>query len=371
MVVGEVARDFPHPVLGDNRTCGEHDFNTFVHQSTDIAGDLVREVGTASHECGVNQVGGLAVVSVYATREAVLEETEVQSGIIGCRGFPLEVFIVGIRAIHQTISSHTHNGITAVLISTVDVVGVEVVVVSDAVLLTSLTPSQTELQLVEPSGILQELLFADEPAESCRREESPVLLEAAGTVVTHCSSEHITVHERVVRTTIEADKVVLLLPLSGRRLVGRSCQRSARLLVGLQAAHGITSFVVGIAPILLVAPFVTAHDIEVVVVIEVFVVLSVGRIDEVVLAFLGIAVIAIIEVGGAPVLIGRVLSAIAPVTGEVHVQAEVFEAMNLVVYFDITHVVKRACTVVFLCQQRHGVLGGIAVCDGGIERVVQ
>ena len=47
----------------------------------------------------------------------------------------------------------------------VDGIRLEVVVVTDTILLTSLTPTETEFQLIQPVGMLEDRLLADLPAE--------------------------------------------------------------------------------------------------------------------------------------------------------------------------------------------------------------
>ena len=132
-----------------------------------------------------------------------MEEGEVQTGIPGRCGFPLQVLIVSVGEIEQTAVVDTNERIATVNTACVNIVGGKVVVVTDAVLLTGLTPTETELEFVHPFDIFQEGLFVDLPTESYRGECCPVLKETAGTVATDGGCNHITVEGNIVGTSEE------------------------------------------------------------------------------------------------------------------------------------------------------------------------
>ena len=119
------------------------------------------------------------------------------------------------------------------------------------------------------------------------------------------------------------------------------------------------------------APLITTHDIKMMVIIEILEILGVCRVNKVILILLGITVIAIIEIRRTPFSIGGILLTIAPITREVHVKPQVLKAMYLIIYLHITHIVKRAGTVILLSQQCHGVFRSISIGNGGITWVIQ
>ena len=106
-----------------------------------------------------------------------------------------------------------------------------------------------------------------------------MLLEAAGTVTTYSSSDHVAVEGNVVGTTEEADEVALRLPDAGASVIGLACSRlGSTIIMGnhLVGCLGIDSCIERIAPVLSVAPLVTSHNVEVLCLEEVLVVLSIG-----------------------------------------------------------------------------------------------
>ena len=95
-----------------------------------------------------------------------MEELEVETGIVGCGGLPLQVLVVGIRTVKQTRVVDTEDGIASVDVVVVHIIRGKIVVVANAVLLTSLTPAKAELDLVNPIDVAQWCLLIDFPTES-------------------------------------------------------------------------------------------------------------------------------------------------------------------------------------------------------------
>ena len=96
-VIGEVTADFPGEVLGLHRDGVDGELDTRVAQATDVVNHILCEVRTCRHlGLGINQVGGLAVVPVDATVDAVVGEAIVETDVPGCGGLPLQVRVVGI-----------------------------------------------------------------------------------------------------------------------------------------------------------------------------------------------------------------------------------------------------------------------------------
>ena len=133
-------------------------------------------------------------------------------------------------------------------------------------------------------------------------------------------------------------------------------------LASLCGRLGIETIVVGVAPVLLVTPLVTTHDVEVVCLAEVLVVLDVGSVVQVVLVFLGEAIVSIVEVRRSPRLVVGSLLTVSPVAAEVHVQAQVFQSVDLVVNLHVALIVIRVGFVFFLVEQRYGV----GTCKGNL-----
>ena len=138
----------------------------------------------------------------------------------------------------------------------------------------------------------------------------------------------------------------------------------------LTGGQGVHASIVAIAFIFSMAPFVTGHDVKVLGLQEVLIILSVCRVGQVVLLLIRVTAVAIIEVGGSPSCVVCLLLTVGPVAAGIHVNAQVFETVNLVVHLNVTHVVERVGTVVLLIQTRQRVCHCIAVPHCGIEGVV-
>ena len=115
-----------------------------------------------SHE-GIDEVGGVAVVSVDATRDAVVEEAPVESDVVGGGGFPLQFLVVVVGTVERTVVAGDER-VEAVGSRALGVGG-NPNVVADAVLLSGLTPAQAELGLAEIIYVLHQRFFLDFPCE--------------------------------------------------------------------------------------------------------------------------------------------------------------------------------------------------------------
>ena len=90
------------------------------------------------------------------------------------------------------------------------------VVFLTGILLTSLTPAQTQLGIADDIDVLHERLVGDTPGEGCCGEVTPAVTigEAAGTVGTEGEGEEVAIQQGVVGTANPADKHGLAFPLS-------------------------------------------------------------------------------------------------------------------------------------------------------------
>ena len=96
-------------------------------------------------------------------------------------------------------------------------------------------------------------------------------------------------------------------------------------------------------------------------ILEVFVILCISRVNQIILIFLRITFIAIISITLTPWLTNSVLLTVSPVTREVHVQTQILKTMNLVVNLNITHIIIRVSLIRSLIQQSYRVGCGITV----------
>ena len=175
-----------------------------------------------------------------------------------------------------------------------------------------------------------------------------MLSESRRTVAAYSSREHVAIPGSVGETSEEADEIVLCLP--DALAVFISCCLWCR---------GAWVVVERVAPVLGVRPFVARHDIDALCLEEVFQILCVCRVCEVVFVLLCETCVAIVEVRWSPVGIVSVLLAVSPVTREVHVDVEVFQSVNSIVNLNIADIVKRVSAVVLLVEECDRVLCGL------------
>ena len=107
-----------------------------------------------------------------------------------------------------------------------------------------------------------------------------------------------------------------------------------------------------------VLPFVTTHDVEVVSIVEILHVLSVGIEHEVVLFALVPTIPTIVSVGRRVWRNDGCFFTSGEVTTQVHVETEIFETMYLIVEFSVTDECLGVGILVMLFEQSYRVLGG-------------
>ena len=103
----------------------------------------------------------MTIVVINSTIDATRQETEVDTGIVGRRGLPLDVAVEGLRSQRTGYTGHILC-ITIVYIVVERIVGIVVVT---NILLTGLTPTQTELKSRQGLRVLEELLLGDVPSK--------------------------------------------------------------------------------------------------------------------------------------------------------------------------------------------------------------
>ena len=173
--MSNVGRDVPAQVLRANDVAAEYQLDTTVANITQIA-----VVAARTHSLGdrhpEEQVGGLLVIEIEATRQSVLPQTELNTNVeVGC-GLPGDVLIT------YAIERGRHRCVTGlgylVQFSVCPVGNVVVTLLADRCL---------QLQLVQPRlGIFHEVLLVDKPCTAYRPERTPavVLGEARCSVAT-------------------------------------------------------------------------------------------------------------------------------------------------------------------------------------------
>ena len=97
LVVREVETEIPLEVVFVNCHCIERKLNTLVGKRTYVADYFVTEVGKCSHRNGVQQVIRLTEVVIDRTRNAVVQETEVNTCVVGSGPLPNKVGVKCIR----------------------------------------------------------------------------------------------------------------------------------------------------------------------------------------------------------------------------------------------------------------------------------
>ena len=148
--------------------------------------------------------------------ERLLEEREVETDVCLAGGLPFDIVITDLRAAETGRKNTTAVGagdvvrrtvrLTAVLIHTVVGVIDSIARGSIDILVTRLTPRNTQFQIVHPrAGSCHEFLLADTPTGGNRGEESKaiVLTEAARSVITHRQGYKVAVVVTIVRFSEE------------------------------------------------------------------------------------------------------------------------------------------------------------------------
>ena len=147
LVVGGVEAYGPAPVHGLDGNSVDLELYTLVGKVADIGVQIVGEVGSCCHGSVVEQVLGVSLVEVDRAGDAVVDESEVETYVVGRRGLPLKVGVVSERSDRHddVVPEEVHRLVGVVL------VGREGRVVSGLeVLLSGLSPAEPELERGEP-----------------------------------------------------------------------------------------------------------------------------------------------------------------------------------------------------------------------------
>ena len=151
------------------------------------------------------------------------------------------------------------------------------IILSASILLTSLTPTQAKFQVADSVNFFQETFFFNTPCEGCCREETPTvsISKAARAIITCGKCKKVTIQQRIVGTAIPTHNIGLTSPSAS--IVSLFCTSKSFTLVILSFVgrwiHGSAPLV---APIFHVAILVTCSNVEVVSLIEILCVLSIG-----------------------------------------------------------------------------------------------
>ena len=250
MVPRDVIADIPGEVLGDDWLGVNRELNTVVLHRTNVLCQYGTEVRTYRDGHRVQQVGGLTIVAIEAGRDAVVEETEVETCVPCSRCLPFQVWVVGIRT-HGVVVCAT-EGVLGIRVT--DDIERGVAEVATDILLTSLTPAEAELELIPPCEILHELLFVDLPGQCHRGEVAPVVVlrELRGTIGTERCRQHVAVEQRVVQTTEVRNQRVVSSPL----LLTADAGLEGLAIVGVSTLSLIETVTV------VVAFLGTGHDVD-------------------------------------------------------------------------------------------------------------
>ena len=322
---GNVAANAPMPVVGFYRNKVQGEFHTLVHHVADVLDGGVAEVLAQSGRSHIQQVKGVAVVNLHGTGDAVVDETEVQTGIPGFGGFPLQVLVIGLRSqdidelsahvvLHQDrgfLTIQGHGGI---------------IVVTD-ILLTGTAPSQAQLEGGHGIYITQEAFVLDVPCKGCGREDTPLVTlgKTGRSVGTDCSREQVTGKDGIIHTAEERQQVILFC-------------RCRVLLEEVFRLPKLRFIVVSGAVVfhIVVLPGITGHHIQVGV-LELMVVVGIELQQRVAVEIVAdVGVVRRTEGGhvGAQDIVILVM-VLGHVVTQVQVEAEVFEAVHFVVQLEI------------------------------------
>ena len=222
---------------------------------------IVGEAGSSCRTCrqgdSHKHVGGLLVVVIYGEGQTAAEHSQVET-YVGLRGgLPRQLRIAQGRL---RTGRHGIGIVTfAKPLETIDAVGSEVRVVAQSALVTGLSPAATNLEVVEPVDILQELLLRDTPGSRERGEVAPAMTgsEFRRTVGTEVGREQIGVLE-VVAQTSEVGKDG---PVGGRR----ACACPADLVGAVQRLDvgiGIVGTIDPVVAVFRTRPRGTGHEIK-------------------------------------------------------------------------------------------------------------
>ena len=251
VVPGGVEGEVPREVVGHDRLGVDAELHAVVLQRTDVLDEAGAEVGAHGNLHLVDEVLGLAVVSVEAAGDASVEEAEVESGVPRGGLLPLQVLVVGVGA--QGVVTLVTEEVLRVLVADVISRQVREVLVHDR-LLPGDTPAQTELQVGEGLDVAQEAFLLHLPCKGCRGELAPavVVRETGGTVEAHREGEQVSVEERVVQTA----------EVGHQGVVGAVCLLAALLLLVLLLEVAVPAGALRVAGAVEVLFLAADHHVE-------------------------------------------------------------------------------------------------------------
>ena len=346
LVVSEVVCHGPEPVLGLDSTPGNSCFNTGILQGTDVLPCLVLVTCHRRKWSIVQQIGSLSVVPIYATRQSLIQDTPVQTYVVGRGCFPLQVRTVVIWSVKFTLTS---NWIETICTCADRIRWNPLIIADRTSLLTSLTITQTELQVRQPVSVLQECFFVSLPCKSEWWEPCPVLLETWRTIITNGCCQEVTVEQCVVGTSEERYQVAFaLLAIWSMRTL---CASKTCIVICIW----IITYIVIVLAAPEVLPLITSHDVEMMNLIEILVVLSVSTQREVALQNFLTTVAAIVQCVCARCSKWLALATLWDICTQGSMQSQVLETVYLIVDVCTTDEWTAVSNLTALIQQRQRV----------------
>ena len=211
LVPSHIEAGVPGEILGVDHTGTECSLKTEVAERTDV---LVKHVGGERTGCSRHEsqkVFGVTQIPVESHSETVVEETKVDTDV---PSLPFQICIVASRIIGVTdelsvldVCTGPHIGIVGTILALL--IYRHIREVTAYRLLTGLTPTETELEVVDHiSRRLEERHVVDFPSKGYRGEETPAVVfrETGSTVVTKSEGKEVCVLERIVQTSEERHK---------------------------------------------------------------------------------------------------------------------------------------------------------------------
>ena len=150
-------------------------FNTHIAHLTLVSLDGADSCRTGRQRYPHQHIGGIFIVPVKGKTQTVMEQRPVESDICLSRGFPGEI---GVTERTLAVSRHRMlvTGLPPVL--PVDTVSLQVSVIAYTCLVTGLSPTTTNLEIIDPVDIFHERLTGDTPSSTNGREETPAVLRS-------------------------------------------------------------------------------------------------------------------------------------------------------------------------------------------------
>ena len=154
---------------------------------------------------------GLFEVPLERSIQGVTEHAEVHTEVGLCGGLPFQVVVtqlVTFETAWQSLSAVATLDVVAGTVALSAEASLAIVALVDGIasyvgnlLVTSLTPRCSQLQVVQPVDVLHELLLVDTPSSTYRWEGTVavVLAETARTIITHGQAEQVAVSIVVVQ----------------------------------------------------------------------------------------------------------------------------------------------------------------------------